>query len=74
MLLEIGRVAAWVPCTMFRQEHAIRVVSPTGTRPSNVRRPESLGQSPLRTSSPDVVDKPTHHSSIARLTAHTGLN
>ena len=74
MLHEIGRVAARVPYTMFRQEHAVRVVSPTRTHPSNVRRSESLRQCPLRSSSPNVVDKLTHHSSIACLTAHTGLN
>ena len=65
VLLEVGRVTTWVADAILGQEHAVCMVSPAWASPSDVCWPKSFRQRPLCPSLPDVLDEPTHGSSIA---------
>jgi len=65
VLLEVRCVTTWVANTMLGQEHAVCMVSPAWASPSDVCWPKSFRQRPLCPSLPDVLDEPTHGSSIA---------
>jgi hypothetical protein len=65
VLFEIRSVATWVSNAVLRQEHAVGVVSPAWTGPSDVRRTKSFRQPALYPSLPDVFDEPAHDCIIA---------
>lgn len=66
VLLEVRCVTTWVANTMLGQEHAVCVVSPAWASPSDVCWTKSCRQHPVSPSLPNVLDEPTHSSSIAR--------
>ena len=58
--VEVDGVAARVVLAMLRKEHAVGVVSPTGTRSTDVVGSEAWSQSPSSKRLVDVVHEAAH--------------